>query len=69
MQAISLELRDRSDHIETVRYVPSLVDEKRPIQVVEGSGVLQEAPSRCTFPKWESNSRKEICDARNEGEK
>lgn len=51
MQAISLELRDRSDHIETVRYVPSLVDEKRPIQVVEGSGVLQEAPSRCTFPK------------------
>lgn len=48
---ISLELRDRSDRIERVHYVPSLTDEKRPIQVVEGSGVLQEAPSRCTFPK------------------
>ena len=32
MQEISLELRDKSDHIERVHYVPSLIDEKDPFK-------------------------------------
>lgn len=38
-------------------------------KTLEGSEVLQEAPGRCTFPNEKVNSRKEISDARSEGEK